>query len=188
MKALVLRKQISLSAAIFCIAVMAASLTLRFPYWNYYLSFALTGGALADGLFFVAYKKFSAAQGIIENAIIRIQPAVICAQSDAEKKKGEKLHEKLMTYVSCFGILLGTKIIKFNQDGIRLRNVEIGTDYISFDYEIPVAPYGLEKEKQNIRLLYSNPGEDQLAGIIEKFREEAGVIPVVTGSAWLSRV
>ena len=185
MKKLALLKWIFLSFAIFCAIVLVASLALRFTYWNYCFSFALIGGALAGALFSAAYKKLSAAQGIMETAIIRIQPAVICAQSDAEKKKGEKLREKSEMYVSCFGILLGTKIIKFNQGGVRLRNVEIGNDYISFGYEIPVDSYGVEKEKQSIRLLYSKPDEDELAGIIEKFREETGVTPVVTGFAWL---
>jgi len=182
-KKLILRKRIFLSFAIICAAVMAVSFFLRFSYWNYCFSIALIVGALTGALFLAAYKKLSAAQGIIETAVIRIQPAVICAQSDEEKKEGEKLLEKSEVYVSCFGILLGTKVIKFNQGGIRLRNVEIGGGYISFDYEIPVDSYGVEKEKQNIRLLYSRPGEDELAGIIEKFREETGVVPVVTESA-----
>ena len=67
----------------------------------------------------------------------------------------------------------------YNQGGIRLRHIEIGSDYISFDYEIPADRYGMKKEKQSIRLLYTNPGEDELAVIVEKFRKETGVVPAL---------
>jgi len=36
----------------------------------------------------------------------------------------------------------------------------------------------MKKEKQSIRLLYTKPGEDQLAVIVEKFRKETGIVPV----------
>ena len=89
-------------------------------------------------------------------------------------KKAEKLRENYGIYVSTFGILLGDKIIMFNQSGIWLRKVEIGRDYISFDYG------ARDEALQNIRLLYSRPDGDELAGIIEKFRDETRVIPVIT--------
>ena len=72
--------------------------------------------------------------------------------------------------VSYFGILLGEKIIKFNQDGIRLRTVEIGADFISFTY-------GTEKRTQNIRLLRPAIDPATLEQISEKFRYETGITP-----------
>ena len=76
-------------------------------------------------------------------------------------------------FVSGFGILLGSKIIKFNQGGIRLKAVEIGRDYLSIDF-------GTDVEIRNIRLLHIRPDSAALAGIIEKFRYETGITPTIT--------
>ncbi len=81
--------------------------------------------------------------------------------------------ETVEMYVSCFGILLGSKVIKFNQEGIRLKAVEIGRYYLSIDY-------GIDMDIRNIRLLYARPDSAVLAGIIEKFRYETGVTPTIT--------
>jgi len=185
-KKLVLQKRVFLTAVIICAAALTAAFVWRFTYWDYCFCFALMGGTLAAALFFAARKKQIAAEIIVENAIIHIQPAVICAQSDDEKKEGEKLREKLGIFISCFGILLGGKIIKFGKHGncdIRLKSVEIGPDYISIDYIILIDHYSsINKELQNIRLIYSRPGSNELADIIKKFREETKVVPVVTES------
>jgi hypothetical protein len=50
--------------------------------------------------------------------------------------------------------------------------VEIGQDYLSIDY-------GRGAEVNNIRLLYIRPDSVVLATIIEKFRFETGIVPVV---------
>ena len=183
MKKLVIQKWILFVSTIVCAVCIAASLALRFPYWERYAAFALMGGTLTTSLFFVVRKKLITAEVIIENAIIHTQPAVICAQSNYEKQEAEKFHENFGVYVSCFGILMGSKIIRFGQDGncnTRLKSVAIGEGYISIDYITYIICYGSKSEEsQNIRLLYSKPDKDTLAGIIEKFRHDTGVVPVV---------
>jgi hypothetical protein len=130
------------------------------------------GLTLAIVLFFTTRKKLMAAKAIMDSAVICIQPAVVCGQPEADKEE-EELSENFGIFVSCFGILLGSKIIRFNQDGIWLKTVEIGQDYISFGY-------GARGEELHIiRLLYSRPGEGALARIIENFRKETGVVPVI---------
>ena len=75
---------------------------------------------------------------------------------------------------SClFGILLGSKVIKLIQEGIRLKAVEIGGDYLSLDY-------GRGMDIRNIRLIHSSPDSAVLEGVIEKFRYETGITPTVT--------
>jgi len=132
------------------------------------LSFA---GVLAS-LTIWAYKRLKMAQLIVENQILHIYPAVI-ALNDHTEKASESPLEAIEVYVSCFGILLDSKIIKFNQDDIRLRTVKIGRNFISLTY-------GSAKKVQNARLLHAGIESGELAEIMEKFRYEAGIIPIIT--------
>ena len=163
---------------IFCAAWLAAALTLRFPYWEYYVVFALMGGTLAAAILFTASKNLRSARLIVENTILHIQPAVLQGR-DEEHGDEDNLHETFGMFVSVFGILLGAKIIKWGQDGGRdgrLKAVQIGRDYLAIDY-------GTREETQSIRLLYSRPDDDTLAGIIEKFRCDTGIIPTIAEDA-----
>ena len=175
MKKLVMRKWILLTTLIICLAALAAALALRFSCWEYCTVFALMGGTLAAAFFIFAHKNFKAAKLIAENTILHIQPAVLHGRDDGYEDE-DNLRETFGMVVSVFGILLGAKIIKWGQDGGRdgrLKAVEIGRDYLSIDY-------GTAEETHNIRLLYSRPDADTLAGIIEKFRRDTGVVPAVT--------
>ena len=174
MKKYVFRKRFFLTAAVICAAALAATLALRFSSWEYCTVFTLMGGTLAAALFFIARKNLKSAQLIVENTILRIRPAVL-QERDGGNEDEDDLSETFEMFVSVFGILLGDKIIKWGQDGGldgRLIAVKIGRDYISIDY-------GTREETQNIRLLYSRPGDDELAVIIEKLRYETGVVPVI---------
>lgn len=84
-------------------------------------------------LFFTMSKKLKDAQLIVENQIFHIEPAVYRKPED-RKESGIQPCETVEMFVSAFGILLGSKIIKFNQGGIRLKAVEIGRDYLSIDF------------------------------------------------------
>ena len=112
--------------------------------------------------------KLKIARLIAENPILHINTAVISDLS-GEAAQPEK-NENTEVIVSYFGILLGEKIIKFNQDGIRLRTVEIGADFISFTY-------GTEKRTQNIWLLRPAINSAMLEQISERFRYETGITP-----------
>ena len=173
MKKLVLHARCSMIAVIVFAAALAAVLVQRPPNWVTYAPVILAAVLAALLGYAPARKNLKAAQLIMENTIIPIQLVVLRGQTEEDKEKAEKLNEYFGIYISAFGILLGDKIVMFNQNGIWLRKVEIGRDYISFDY-------GTKDEAlQNIRLLYSRPSEDELADIIEKFREETAVVPVI---------
>lgn len=117
------------------------------------------------------FKKFKIAQLISDNKIFHIYPAIVCNKNNHEVKfKAESSVEVLISY---FGILLGSTIIKFNQEGIRLLDIEIGSEFIYLTY-------GTDKRVQGIRLLCSNIKEDELNKIVERFKYETGIIPTIT--------
>ena len=160
------------ATAVFVIP-LAALLIFHPPNFGLAALLLFAGGTAALLLLIETRKRLSAARAIIDSAVIHILPAEIFAETDEEKKEAARLRGNFGIYVSSFGILLGAKVIRFNQNGIWLRKVEIGPDYISFTYGEK------DGELQNIRLLYSKPGEDELAGIIENFRKDTGVVPVI---------
>jgi hypothetical protein len=104
---------------------------------------------------------------INENQIMRIQLAEIEIEN---RKKGQDIE----AVISCFGILLGSKVIKFNLEGIQLKSVEICKEYICLSY-------GTKKKNEKIRILYGGFGMEECSQIVEKFRYETGVIPTITG-------
>lgn len=172
MKKIVWYAKYSLTASIFCAIAFAAALILQPPSWKLYAGVALTAGLIAAFLFFTMRKKLTAARLIVENQILHIQPAVQRVRNSMKESEAESL-ETVEMFVSCFGILLGSKVIKFNQEDIRLKAVEIGRDYLSLDY-------GRDTDISNIRLIHSRPDSAVLADIIEKFRYETGITPTIT--------
>jgi len=173
MRKLVLYAWLFFTTTVICAAAFTLMIIFRPPIVVMSALLFFVAGAASVFLLVDTCKKLSVAQTIVESAVIHIEPAVIYAQTVEEQKEAERFRDNFGIYVSSFGILLGAKIIRFNQSGIWLKKVEIGTDYISFDYGEK------DKEIQNIRLLYSKPGEDELVGIIENFRKDTGVVPVV---------
>lgn len=127
--------------------------------------------AVATASWLRGLAKLKAAQLIVENQILRIRTAVI-SELAHEVAQPIKI-ENTEVIVSYFGILMDAKIIKFNQDGIRLRAVEIGGDFISFTY-------GTEQQMQNIRLLRPAITPAELEKIAERFRYETGITPTLT--------
>lgn len=123
---------------------------------------SLTAVVITGSLFVKTKMSIKAAQLIIENQILHIQPAIFMDQN-----------ESIEVYVSCFGILLESKIIKFNQEGIRLKAVELGRNYITITY-------GTDLRMQSTKLIYAEISEYTLQEIVRSFRYETGVIPVIT--------
>ncbi len=160
-----------MATSIFCAVAFTLALILQPTNWKPYAVVALTVGLITTFLFFTVRKKLTAARLIVENQILHIQPAVQRVW-DSTKESEAKPCETVEMFVSCFGILLGSKVIKFNQEGIRLKAVEIGRDYLSLDY-------GRDTDIRSIKLIHSRPCSDVLEGIIEKFRYETGITPTI---------
>lgn len=116
------------------------------------------------------YDNLQAARLIIENCIVRIRSAVI---EDKIRNVAEDDHtDGVEVFISNFGILLDSRIIKFNQGAAQLKAVEIGANFIGLTY-------GTEEAAQKIRLLSGGFGEGELEEVVEKFRFETGVNPVL---------
>lgn len=113
-------------------------------------------------LLILEYERFNAAKLIIENIIMNIQVAKI----------DENSTDVLEFIISCFGILLGSKVIKFNIDGIRLEGVEITHDTICIVYR-------KDNKRKSIQLLHGTIGKQEIKGIAERFQYETGIIPNV---------
>ena len=175
MRKLMLHAYCSLTAAIVFTAAFVATLILRPPYWIAYapIIFALAFSAVLH--YTPARKKFKSAQLIVENPIICIQLAVMEGQTELAREESEKFNKNYNICVSTFGILLNDIIVEWGDGGDKkLKTVEIGHDYISIDC-------GTKTHSQNVRLLYARPSRDELAGIIKKFQDETGVVPIIAG-------
>lgn len=134
------------------------------------LAGVVIASSVAAAFWLRGLSKLKIARLIVENPILHIRTAVISDLSDEAAQQSEP--ENTEVIVSYFGILLDEKVIKFNQDGIRIRAVEIGADFISFTY-------GTEKRTQNIRLLRPAINPEELDKIAEKFRYETGITPTL---------
>ena len=126
---------------------------------------------LAAGLYVREYTRLKAALLIIENQILHIRPVVIDTQESGKEMKASP-DECIDVFVSGFGILLGSSIIRFNQEGIHLMTVEFGRDFIAFTY-------GTDKWVHSTRLLCARIEKEELAKILERFRYETGIVPTI---------
>lgn len=134
------------------------------------LASLMIASGVSVGFWIRECKKLKIARLIVENPILHIRTAVI-RNIFGEAVQPEDI-ESIEVFVSYFGILLNAKIVKFNQDGIRLKAVEIEDDFISFTY-------GTEKRTQNIRILRPTIDPAMIGEISEKFRYETGITPTL---------
>lgn len=171
MKAIKRKVYFLFGATIFCTAVTAFILIFRSPGSGpgVCLPVMLPATTVSAVFFIRGYKKMKDAQLIVENQILRICPAVVNEDGTNALSLPVNVLEAI---ISCFGILLDSRIIKFNQGGIRLETVEIGGNFISFTY-------GNNKRMHNMQLLQAAIDNRELAEILEKFRYETGIVPVV---------
>lgn len=137
----------------------------RFP-----LPLILLAAILAPALTVREGRRLSAAKLIVENQILHIQPAVFQVQRSVKQEYHLKEHAEV--FVSCFGILLDSKVIKFNQEGIPLKAAEIGHACLSLHY-------GTGTATRNVRLFHAGADRVRLEDIMERFRYETGITPVL---------
>ncbi len=117
-------------------------------------------------------RALNAAQLIIENQILHTEPVILkkqCQRKSIQYLPGDSVG----VFISCFGILLGAKIIIFNQSEVRLRSVELGRYYITMTY-------GTDRKIYIAKVLHSELRSEQLTEIIRKFQYETGITPTVT--------
>lgn len=131
------------------------------------LVFSLPGSGYLAYLWGREHRRLKIAHLIAGNPILHIRTAVISGGA-AERSKPESVE----IFVSYFGILLDSKIIKFNQEGVLLKAVEVGRNFISFRY-------GTDQWMRSTRLLLPEIPGGELEKIRERFRYETGIMPLI---------
>lgn len=121
--------------------------------------------------FYRQLQRLSTASLIMENSILTIPVVTVWSNNDRSLPKRKK---SALVVVSCFGVLSGNEVYKFNCDGIRLLAVEINRESMFLTF-------GTEEKKRHIKLLHGLSNKEDIRVIAEKFRYETGVIPVVAG-------
>ena len=134
------------------------------------LSFFIPMTLISTIILLQKYKTFRIAEVIIENQILHIKSA--CSLITYSGERTQALPDRIEIFISNFGILMNSKIVKFNQGGDQLKAVEIGRDYISLTY-------GTCKQTQTIRLLHAEIDSAELKKITERFRFDTGIIPEI---------
>ncbi len=132
------------------------------------LALSIIVGLISAAFLQHEYSKLNSALLIAENPILQLNTAVISDLSNAASPP--ETVENTEVIVSYFGIILGSEIINFNQGGARLKDVEIGNDFISFTY-------GKEEKLRSVRLLRPEIEPVALEQISEQFRYETGITP-----------
>lgn len=128
----------------------------------------IIGSSILAGFWIREFRKLKIARLIVESPILHISTYII-SDISSEAEQLEDI-ENTEVFISYFGILLETKIIKFNQNGIQLKAVEIGPDFLSFTY-------GKGKRVKNIKIL--RPFIDLAASdeFAQKLHYETGIMP-----------
>lgn len=117
------------------------------------------------GLFFIflftltirQFKLYKIGNLILENKILNFN--II---------EGESIDIK--AYISCFGILIGSKVIKYNMGGVDLKGIDIDDKYLNISF-------GKENKIDNIKLLYGKMDKNELHRFIFKVNFETGIMP-----------
>ena len=134
----------------------------------------IAGGIILICLLLKDINNLKIARLIKENFILKVKTAVISEISENEIPHKPINIEDTEIFVSYFGILFNGKIVKFNQDGIRLTAMDIGNDYISFTY-------GNEKQMKNLCIVRPDIEPDAMSEMINRFRFEMGITPTMVG-------
>ncbi|HYE69599.1 MAG TPA: MBL fold metallo-hydrolase [Anaerovoracaceae bacterium] len=171
-----IKRRLYLYAGVCALGVVASILFFIDTAWpgqsgRFSLLLILAATVLAAALTVREGRRLSAARLIAENQILHIQAAIFQTQHNS-KHSDHYPNKAAEVFISCFGIIVDSKIIKFNQEGIRLKAVEIGGGYLSLRY-------GTDTATQNVMLLHTGADRVRLEDIIERFRYETGITPVL---------
>lgn len=167
---LILLTYLSSIGLLFCLIIFIKNFVISFTDMRVIFALLLLVSNLLIVFIIREFETYCAAKLITENKFMNIEVAEIRIKPD-DASSHSKI-DGLEVYVSCFGILLGSKVIKFNINGINLKEVEIGNDFIYL-------AYGTDKKIHTIKLIHGDLEKEELKDIVEGFRHETGIIPIV---------
>jgi len=138
---------------------------------NYSIGFALVLLYTAS-LIVILIKEFGrykTAKLIVDNKIMHIQAVKV--EHVIGKVNIPMMYRDIEVFISCFGILLDARIIKFNASAIKLKAIEIGRELICLSY-------GTEEITKKIWILHGAISTQELQSYIDRFCYETGIVPV----------
>lgn len=159
-----------------CAAVLGAAVCILFcilpPDWfsSYIAVFSLlaAGTAVLAVLALRALHMLRSAQLIVDNELLHVCPAM--TKTEDEDQSGGAAME---VSVSAFGVLLDTRIVRFNRRANRLRRVEIGRDKITLIY-------GPDAHTGKTVILHELMSDETARNLAGRFRFETGAEAVIT--------
>lgn len=159
---------LSIGFALLCVPVFLHVNSKPGPVYTQILSIFISAIPL---VFFIReLSNLNISRLIVENNILLIKPIIF---TNTIRGKCRTLsHEDVEIYISYFGILAGDEIIKFNQNRIRLFEVEIGDQAISFTY-------GKNDWEQKADLIHPIWDTPSVLAICAKVRDEMGIEPKI---------
>lgn len=160
----IIRKRILILETAICIWILMLIFFLQVSLNDVYIIiFWIFEAAVTILLIFLLMKEcriYEDANLIVENTIVCIPSALIKRDVNFE------------IYISCFGILIDSKVIKYNVGNIILKGVEINREYICIDY-------GRNERIQQTCILHGNISEEEQKRISKRFHYETGIMPVI---------
>ena len=161
----IIRKRIFMVEAVVCIWVLIIVFFLqKVSFNNINTIILLIFEFMAILLIFLLHKQckiYEHAKLIIENTIVSI-PLVTFK---------DKCDENIEIFISCFGILVDSKVIKYNVENINLISFEIKGDYICISY-------GCSDNIKQTCILHGNLSNEEKTLIKNKLQYETGITPV----------
>lgn len=118
----------------------------------------------------LSYRKIMLAKLIIENRIVHLKQTQGVLSNEDETDPHDYSDKEV--FISCFGLMMDNKIIKFNLDGILLKSVELNEQCMTITF-------GTTKKNKKIRIEHAPMTVQDMIRISEKIRYETGVIPVL---------
>lgn len=126
-----------------CLSIISISKLYFKEYMCHLLYFFIPVTLISTIVLVREYKRFRIAEVIIENQILHIMSAYFLIADSG--KRISSFSDRIDIFISNFGILLDSKIVKFNQGGDQLKAVEIGFTVAGVaevgDFEMPSAFY-----------------------------------------------
>jgi archaellum component FlaF (FlaF/FlaG flagellin family) len=160
----------------FAFSIMAVAFTYVFYEDSMFMNNLVISIIIIMGILLISitlsYKKVVAAKLIIDNRIMYLKQAHILDQKVQSSHINKSVNKDIEVFISCFGILIDSKIIKFNLDGVLLKEVQLSDRYITLGY-------GRDNTVERIRILHETLTIYEMIRIIESFRYETGVTPVL---------
>lgn len=162
----IIRKRILMVEAAICIwALITICFLQKVSLNNTHVVIFLIFESLAILLLFLLVNQcriYEDAKLVVENTIIKILSVDFKENCD----------ENIEILISCFGILIDSKVIKYNVGNINLISFEINGDYICISY-------GSKKKIQKTCILHGFISHEEKMKISKQLHYETGILPVI---------